>query len=179
MIDSHLITHIDYRCLEGPNKMLLAPCAWYSARYNVTGCAPIGFVYDEASVPRLPIAYWLFGGTGNEASLPHDMGYRWQYWLTRWQWDMIFFDIAKTRHGKMSKQTLPRRAWRVFARHAMTAGVIVGGWTAFNHRPGALDIRTCKKCIKPSCEGCNNFYPKWQDCLLKGYRPDIILKHGG
>ena len=178
-MQSHLITPLDTRYIEGPLRQIVSPFAWYSARYNVTGCAPIGFVYDGASIPRLPIAYWLFGGTADLEALPHDLGYRWQFKLTRWQWDLMFYEMAGVRHRGMVKQALIRRVWRGFSKRAMTGAVMAFGWFAFNRRPGALDIRPCKKCIKPGCEGCNNFYEKWKDCLLTGYRPDIVLKHGG
>jgi hypothetical protein len=36
---------------------------------------PAGFVTDLASVPRVPIAYMLAGGTSNEASVVHDFLY--------------------------------------------------------------------------------------------------------
>ncbi|MBB5508183.1 DUF1353 domain-containing protein [Paraburkholderia atlantica] len=36
---------------------------------------PTGFVTDLASVPRVPIAYMLAGGTSNEAAVVHDYLY--------------------------------------------------------------------------------------------------------
>jgi len=36
---------------------------------------PKGFQTDFASVPRVPIAYWLFGDTSHEASVVHDFLY--------------------------------------------------------------------------------------------------------
>jgi hypothetical protein len=36
---------------------------------------PAGFVTDFASVPRVPVAYWLFGGTANAAAVIHDWLY--------------------------------------------------------------------------------------------------------
>ncbi|WP_353192090.1 DUF1353 domain-containing protein [Pandoraea pnomenusa] len=40
-----------------------------------TFVVPRGFVTDLASVPRLPIVYWLTGGTSNEAAVVHDWLY--------------------------------------------------------------------------------------------------------
>ena len=37
---------------------------------------PVGFVTDFASVPRVPLAYWLVGGVGNKAAVIHDYLYR-------------------------------------------------------------------------------------------------------
>jgi hypothetical protein len=36
---------------------------------------PNGFVTDFASVPRVPVAYWLFGGTAQAAAVIHDWLY--------------------------------------------------------------------------------------------------------
>lgn len=40
-----------------------------------TFSVPRGFVTDLSSVPRLPLAYLLFGGTSNEAAALHDWLY--------------------------------------------------------------------------------------------------------
>lgn len=37
---------------------------------------PAGFVTDFASVPRIPISYWLFGDTSHEAAVVHDWLYK-------------------------------------------------------------------------------------------------------
>lgn len=39
---------------------------------------PVGFVTDFASVPRIPIAYLLAGGTAHEAAVVHDYLYQTQ-----------------------------------------------------------------------------------------------------
>lgn len=36
---------------------------------------PAGFVTDFASVPRIPVAYWLAGDTAHEAAVIHDFLY--------------------------------------------------------------------------------------------------------
>ncbi|CDY79501.1 hypothetical protein BGLT_02282 [Caballeronia glathei] len=43
---------------------------------------PVGFVTDLASVPRVPIAYLLAGGTSAEASVVHDAIYTY-HWVSR------------------------------------------------------------------------------------------------
>lgn len=37
--------------------------------------APAGFMTDLASVPRVPVAYWLTGGTATRPSVIHDFLY--------------------------------------------------------------------------------------------------------
>ncbi len=45
---------------------------------NIAGdiVVPTGFVTDFASVPRVPIIWWLAGGTANRAAVVHDYLYR-------------------------------------------------------------------------------------------------------
>lgn len=40
---------------------------------NIT--VPAGFITDMASVPRIPLAYWLAGDTAHEAAVIHDYLY--------------------------------------------------------------------------------------------------------
>lgn len=45
---------------------------------DVAGCriiVPVGFVTDFASVPRVPVAFWLFGDTAQSAAVVHDWLY--------------------------------------------------------------------------------------------------------
>lgn len=37
---------------------------------------PLGFVTDFASVPRVPLAYWLTGGCADESAVVHDYLYQ-------------------------------------------------------------------------------------------------------
>lgn len=54
---------------------LRAPLVYLSgvAKRQIT--VPEGFETDFASVPRLPVAYWLTGGTANSAAIMHDYLY--------------------------------------------------------------------------------------------------------
>lgn len=54
---------------------LTAPLVYQSDVAKMTFTVPAGFVTDLASVPRIPIAYLLAGGTSNEASVVHDFIY--------------------------------------------------------------------------------------------------------
>lgn len=47
----------------------------YQADSGVTYTAPAGFKTDLASVPRLPIVFWLFGDRCNESGALHDYLY--------------------------------------------------------------------------------------------------------
>lgn len=54
---------------------LTSPLVYQSDVANMTFTVPAGFITDLASVPRIPIAYLLTGGTSNEASVVHDFIY--------------------------------------------------------------------------------------------------------
>ena len=54
---------------------LTAPLIYDSDVAGKVIVVPTGFITDLASVPRVPIAYMLAGGTSNEASVVHDYLY--------------------------------------------------------------------------------------------------------
>jgi hypothetical protein len=53
----------EWRLLEGVDYWDASGRLW---------SVPSGFTTDFASVPRLPFAYWLTGGTGHRAAVVHD-----------------------------------------------------------------------------------------------------------
>ena len=55
---------------EGQWRLLEDVCFASEDGYCYT--APAGLITDFASVPRLPFAYWLTGGTGHRAAVVHD-----------------------------------------------------------------------------------------------------------
>lgn len=82
--------------------------------------APKGFVTDLASVPRVPVAFLLAGGTANHAAVIHD----WLYTSHEVPRDVA---DAVLREAALVMGTPAWRAWM------MWAGVRVGGsgaWTA-------------------------------------------------
>lgn len=85
---------------------------------------PAGFETDFSSVPRVPIAYMLFGGKAHRESVIHDFCYRLDSFpvSTYSQANNVFLEAMKVR-GK-----------GFFVRHAMYYGVVAGGWTSFHKR---------------------------------------------
>ncbi len=61
-------------------------------------CVPRGFRTDFASVPRLPVVYWLFGGVGVRAATLHDWLYSTQ-WKTRKEADQLFYEGLRALDG--------------------------------------------------------------------------------
>lgn len=85
---------------------------------------PVGFVTDLASVPRVPIAYMLAGGTSNEASVVHDFLYT-SHIVDRETADAVL---------KEASAVTGVPAWR---RWIMWAGVRIGGASHWNPEPAA------------------------------------------
>lgn len=56
--------------------LLVLPLVYRSDLAGEMFVVPMGFRTDLASVPRLPLAYWLAGGTANEPAVVHDFLYR-------------------------------------------------------------------------------------------------------
>ena len=61
---------------------------------NARITVPRGFESDFASVPRLPLAYWLFGGVADEAAVIHDFAYS-TGMVTRAMADKVFLEALE------------------------------------------------------------------------------------
>lgn len=85
---------------------------------------PTGFETDFASVPRVPIAYMLFGDRAHREAVLHDYLYRTDSIpvTTRSQADDVFLE-AMAERGK-----------GFFVRYAMFYGVRIAGWTAYHKK---------------------------------------------
>lgn len=177
MIESQFIGELDARHIEGKWWVLLSPFGYYSAKYDVTICAPPGFVTDFSSVPRVPFAYWFAGGTGNQESVPHDLGYRW--FSRRLMFDMMFYEGGRVRSALRENQHWLHRTGRFVRTLVMSGTVVAVGWAVKETLPGCLDYRHKKICKANSfnCVVCENFYPKWESCKLSGFQPDILKLH--
>lgn len=120
---SKFLTDLDVVCINDGCWKLDAPLQYESDMVGVVE-VPKGFETDFASVPRVPIAYTLFGDRAHMESVLHDYGYRIDAIpaMTRKQVDELFLEAMKVR-GK---------SWAV--RSAMYAGVRLGGWTAYHKK---------------------------------------------
>lgn len=75
---------------------LTAALIFYSAVLERVVVVPAGFRTDYASVPRLPVAYLLFGGVAEEAAVVHDYLYtNLVDGVTREQADNVFAEALK------------------------------------------------------------------------------------
>jgi len=101
---------------------LTAPLIYDSDVAGKVIVVPTGFVTDLASVPRVPIAYMLAGGTSNEASVVHDYLYT-SHIVDRETADAVL---------KEASAVTGVPAWR---RWIMWAGVRIGGGSHWNPKP--------------------------------------------
>lgn len=70
-------TSLDVRKVGDKDWLMLAPLVMLVVVDGVSYLirVPPGFITDFASVPRIPLAFWLFGGIGDYAAAVHDWLY--------------------------------------------------------------------------------------------------------
>lgn len=68
-------TKLSVEQLDAERWRLAALLAFYSAKFDRMILVPKDFETDFASVPRVPLAYWLFAGVGQAAAVVHDFLY--------------------------------------------------------------------------------------------------------
>jgi hypothetical protein len=142
--------------------MLTEPLVYYSALLERDIVVPAGFVTDFASVPRIPIAYWLFGSRANAPAVIHDRLYRWG-------------DVPRLTADRVFNEAMRAEGKWFTTRWPMTAAVMAFGWWAYKPVPGCLDWRGCKP--EPKCIYCDKYYGKWRDCIRSGYHPALWREH--
>ena len=120
---SKFLSALDGRSVDDKLWLLLSPLHYES---DILGPikVPLGFMTDFASVPRVPIAYMLFGDRAHHESVIHDYLYRTDSvpQATYSQANDVFLEAMKVR-GK-----------DYFVRYAMYWGVVLGGWTAYHKK---------------------------------------------
>ena len=122
---SKFLTELDVRLKPGRDDVweLLSPLIYESdlvGRIEV----PTEFNTDFASVPRVPIVYWFWGGRQHREAVLHDYVCRKDsvpivsYSVA----NLVFLEAAKSRKKKL------------VVRYPMYWGTVVGAWTAFHKR---------------------------------------------
>jgi hypothetical protein len=147
---SEFLTPLRTEYLSGPWFRLLEPLVYRSDLVDTVLTVPKGFVTDFASVPRIPIAYWLFGSKANKAATVHDYLYR---------------------EGRYSRKTSDRvmleamqaTGYNWLTRRVMYRCVRMGGMWAYKPTPGCLDYRECKNRDGSECEGCEHVLRPYTD----------------
>lgn len=67
--------HLQVEQVDDAHWRLLRSFVYDSDVAKARIIVPNGFVTDFASVPRVPVAYWLFGGEAQAAAVIHDFLY--------------------------------------------------------------------------------------------------------
>jgi hypothetical protein len=118
---SRFINHPLTRSLDDTTVMeqLEEPLYYYSELLGKVLVVPAGFITDYASVPRIPLAFLLFGGKAKRAAIVHDWLYSTRLY-SREVCDAVFKEAMEA----------TEQGW--FARNMMWAGVRVGGWVAWD-----------------------------------------------
>jgi hypothetical protein len=115
-----------YMPWKRPWWRLTAPLEYWTGHIVIT--VPKGFCTDFSSVPRVPVVWWIFGGTACRAGVTHDYMYR-QGFDRRYADDTFRQAILATGYNQAHAA-------------AMWAAVRAFGWLAYDPRPGLLDPRT-------------------------------------
>lgn len=103
---------------------LTAPLVYQSDVAGMTFTVPAGTISDFASVPRLPLAYMLFGDRASEASVVHDFLYT-SHLVPRSVADAVLREAS----------AVTGVSW--FARQSMWLGVRLFGWLHWKPKPAA------------------------------------------
>lgn len=118
MLEAKFLNSLEVESIDDGKWKLTKPLGYESVLFDTPIIAPLGFVTDFASVPRVPIAYMLFGDRAHHESVIHD--YLYQTHLTsKAIADKIFLEAMKVR-GKS-----------LFIRSAMYLGVKIGGCKSY------------------------------------------------
>ena len=115
---SQFLTDLVVKQIDDKTWALEANLEYNSALLDDLLIAPKGFITDFASIPRVPIAYTLFGNRAHRESVIHDYLYQ-THLATKAMADKVFLEAMEAR-GKS-----------FWVRWVMYLGVRVGGGSAY------------------------------------------------
>jgi len=128
-IKSKFLTELEIVCVSEDLWRLNSPLEYESSLLGCKITAPKDFYTDLASVPRVPIAYWFYGGRAHREAVIHD-------YLFRKNSVPI---VTCSQANKVFLEAMASRGKKKCVRYAMYAGVCLGGWTMF-HKKNVEDI---------------------------------------
>mgnify|MGYP001582945821 CR=1 FL=1 len=132
-MESKFLTSLDGRWLDDKRFMLLADLIYQSNLLKGSFVIPKGFVTDFASVPRVPVAYTLFGNRAHHESVPHDYFYQTHRLEEIKCGDLLQKNttIGKATADKIFLEAMEARGKSKFVRYAMYWGVVLGGYSSY------------------------------------------------
>lgn len=81
--------------LDDEYDILVERFLYYSAHLGRAVEVEKGFITNYSSVPRMPVAYWLFGGVGKKPAVIHDKLYSPGSDVSRKDADEVFSEACK------------------------------------------------------------------------------------
>lgn len=114
---------------------LVGALAYQSDILDMDIWIPSGFVTDFASVPRVPIAYWFWGGRSHREAVLHDYLFRVD------SEPVVSFSMA----NKVFKEAMESRDKNFFIRWPMYAGVVCGGYFSYHKHKVMDSVEELKK----------------------------------
>ena len=130
---SKFITSLNCRLGDTDKIWILnKPLIYYSELLDTTIEVPAEFQTDFASVPRVPIVYWFYGGRAHHEAVIHDYLYRIDSMPV----------VAKNTADKVFLEAMKVRGKPFLVRHPMYLGVVVGGGSSYHKK--VVDIK-CKQ----------------------------------
>jgi len=120
---SRFITNLEVKITDKVST-LVTPLVYESDLLGFTIVVPVGFQTDFASVPRVPVAYWFWGGRSHRESVIHDYLYRIDSIpvVSRFFADRVFLEAMEVRQKSASVR------WPMFW------GVRIGGLSAYHKK---------------------------------------------
>lgn len=97
-----------------------------------------GFYTDYASVPRLPIIYWLYGNRAHRGAVVHDYGYRKDSKIWSKKKDDWIYNPSRSLVDYIFKKCNIASGYPYYVYQGMWLGVRLGGSSSY-HRMGVND----------------------------------------
>ena len=111
------LTHLQLEnaCDDDEGKWLVAhPLIYQSDIIEDAITVPFGFQTDLASIPRLPIIYWLTGNTSQAAAVVHDYLYVTHVKVSRRTADRVLLEASELTRVSWWRRVLMYLAVRLF-----------------------------------------------------------------
>ena len=126
-MESKFLTELECKEIGEGRWQLLSDLVYQSEILKGGVLVPKGFVTDFASVPRVPIAYMLFGDRAHREAVVHDFLYQ-KHVVKKSVADKVFLEAMKARGKKRA------------IRWAMYMGVVLGGRSSYKSGPARYTV---------------------------------------
>ncbi|MBI4621056.1 MAG: DUF1353 domain-containing protein [Desulfobacterales bacterium] len=121
---ARFLTQLNLENIDDNLWKLISPLRYRSALLNKIVEVPAGFETDLASVPRVPIAYWFWGGRVHREAVLHDYLYRID------STPVVSFSVA----NRVFLEAANARKKAILIRYPMFWGVVLGGYFSYHKK---------------------------------------------